>query len=211
MCSVANVVRLRNWVLYQKVKSLKYHFFEPCNKVVPSLVDVQDELPSSQERTDVLSGQSRCVISSLIKVLGFLFTEGMENVEHYKMVVLRERGPWQPPATRGGRGRARGGRSGGSFAKGGTFGRMETYLCFWCLSASVCFSEINKQVHSIVLTSGECLLSYMTHARGGDKATRECSIRGLQRCFSVASVVFSTAWRTTAMCEDVRQRHMSLV
>ncbi|CAN0460042.1 unnamed protein product, partial [Ectocarpus sp. 8 AP-2014] len=31
---------------------------------------------------------------------------------------------------------------------------METYLCFWCQSASTCFSEIDKQVHSVVLTSG---------------------------------------------------------
>lgn len=85
--------------------------------------------------------------ASLVKVLGFLLAEGMENVEHYKMVVLRERGPWEPAASRGRRGRNRGGA--------GSITAMETYLCFWCQSASTCFSEIDKQVHSIVLTSGE--------------------------------------------------------
>lgn len=88
--------------------------------------------------------------ASLVKVLGFLLAEGMENVEHYKMVVLRERGPWEPTASRGRRGRTRGGGA-------GSFAAMETYLCFWCQSASTCFSEIDKQVHSIVLTSGEKL------------------------------------------------------
>ena len=85
--------------------------------------------------------------ASLVKVLGFLLAEGMENVDHYKMVVLRERGPWEPAGSRGRRGRNRGGA--------GSITAMETYLCFWCLSASTCFSEIDKQVHSIVLTSGE--------------------------------------------------------
>ena len=87
------------------------------------------------------------VTASLVKVLGFLLAEGMENVDHYKMVVLRERGPWEPAASRGRRGRNRGGAS--------SIMAMETYLCFWCQSASTCFSEIDKQVHSIVLTSGE--------------------------------------------------------
>lgn len=94
------------------------------------------------------------VTSSLVKVLGFLLAEGMENVEHYKMVVIREKGPWQPP---GRRDRGRRASRGGGRRHGGT-GRieaMETYLCFWCQSAAVCFSEIDKQVHSIVLTSGE--------------------------------------------------------
>lgn len=94
------------------------------------------------------------VTSELVKVLGFLLAEDMENVEHYKMVVLREKGPWQPaaaPRGRGRHGRGRGGRGRG-FGGGGA---METYLCFWCQSAGVCFSEIDKLVHSIVLTSGE--------------------------------------------------------
>lgn len=92
------------------------------------------------------------MIVALVKVLGFLITEGMENVEHYKMVVLRERAPWQPTGSGGRRGRARGGSSAGA---DGVFGAMETYLCFWCQSASVCFSEVDKQAHSIVLTSGK--------------------------------------------------------
>lgn len=89
--------------------------------------------------------------ASLVKVLGFLLAEGMENVDHYKMVVLRERGPWKPAgSSRGRRGRNRAGGGGA-----GSITAMETYLCFWCQSASTCFSEIDKQVHSIVLTSGE--------------------------------------------------------
>lgn len=96
---------------------------------------------------DVLSSGAVHVTASLVKVLGFLLAEGMENVDHYKMVVLRERGPWEPAASRGRRGRNRGGAS--------SIATMETYLCFWCQSASVCFSEIDKQVHSVILTSGE--------------------------------------------------------
>ncbi|CAN0553550.1 unnamed protein product, partial [Ectocarpus sp. 12 AP-2014] len=96
---------------------------------------------------EVLSSGSVHVTASLVKVLGFLLTEGMENVDHYKMVVLRERGPWEPVSSRGRRGRNRLGS--------GSITAMETYLCFWCQSASTCFSEIDKQVHSVVLTSGE--------------------------------------------------------
>ncbi len=96
---------------------------------------------------DVLSSGAVHVTASLVKVLEFLLAEGMENVDHYKMVVLRERGPWEPAASRGRRGRNRGGAN--------SIMAMETYLCFWCLSASVCFSEIDKQVHSVILTSGE--------------------------------------------------------
>ncbi|CAN0502629.1 unnamed protein product, partial [Ectocarpus sp. 12 AP-2014] len=95
---------------------------------------------------EVLSSGSVHVTASLVKVLGFLLTEGMENVDHYKMVVLRERGPWEPVSSRGRRGRNRLGS--------GSITAMETYLCFWCQSASTCFSEIDKQVHSVVLTSG---------------------------------------------------------
>ncbi|CAM9384847.1 unnamed protein product [Ectocarpus fasciculatus] len=95
---------------------------------------------------EVLSSGSVHVTASLVKVLGFLLTEGMENVDHYKMVVLRERGPWEPVSSRGRRGRNRRGA--------GSITAMETYLCFWCQSASTCFSEIDKQVHSVVLTSG---------------------------------------------------------
>ncbi|CAM9541114.1 unnamed protein product [Ectocarpus sp. 6 AP-2014] len=95
---------------------------------------------------EVLSSGSVHVTASLVKVLGFLLTEGMENVDHYKMVVLRERGPWEPVSSRGRRGRNRPGS--------GSITAMETYLCFWCQSASTCFSEIDKQVHSVVLTSG---------------------------------------------------------
>lgn len=107
------------------------------------------------------------VTAELVKVLGFLLAEGMENVEHYKMVVLRERGAWQPAAPARGRGRRGRGRSGRGvgFGGGGTMGAMETYLCFWCQSAGVCFSEIDKQVHSIVLTSGE--LENVLHNFGG--------------------------------------------
>lgn len=107
------------------------------------------------------------VTAELVKVLGFLLAEGMGNVEHYKMVVLRERGPWQPAAPVRGRGRHGRGRSGRGvgFGGGGTMGAMETYLCFWCQSAGVCFSEIDKQVHSIVLTSGE--LEIVLHNFGG--------------------------------------------
>lgn len=96
---------------------------------------------------DVLSSGAVHVTASLVKVLGFLLAEGMENVDHYKMVVLRERGPWEPAASRGRRGRNRGVAS--------SIMAMETYLCFWCQSASVCFSDIDKQVHSVILTSGE--------------------------------------------------------
>eukprot|EP00752_Nemacystus_decipiens_P006081 g5489.t1 len=106
----------------------------------------ENEGPSEGHGGDVLSSGSLQVTSSLVKVLGFLLAEGMENVDHYKMVVLRERGPWEPAGSRGRRGRNRGGA--------GSITAMETYLCFWCLSASTCFSEIDKQAHSIVLTSG---------------------------------------------------------
>lgn len=103
-----------------------------------------------------LSSGALQLTSSLLKVLSFLLVEGMENVEHYKMVVLRERAPWQPTdAGRGsGRGMARNRGRGGGVESYGRSGAMEMYLCFWCLSASVCFSEIDRLVHSIVLTSG---------------------------------------------------------
>lgn len=106
---------------------------------------------------NVLSSGALQLTSSLIKVLSFLLAEDMGNVEHYKMVVLRERAPWQPAdADRGsGRGMARNRGRGGVGASYGRSGAMETYLCFWCLSASVCFSEIDRLVHSIVLTSGK--------------------------------------------------------
>lgn len=114
-----------------------------------------------------MSSGSFHVIASLVKVLGFLLSDGMANVEHYKMVVLRERGPWQPtPAVqgrgrRGSRGRhARGVK--GDFRGEGVMGAMETYLCFWCQSAGVCFSEIGKEVHSIILTSGEKIRRQMS-------------------------------------------------
>lgn len=109
----------------------------------------QDDIESSSQGggEEVLSSGSVHVTASLVKVLGFLLAEGMENVDHYKMVVLRERGPWEPAASRGRRGRNRG--------RVGSITAMETYLCFWCQSASTCFSEIDKLVHSIVLTSGE--------------------------------------------------------
>ncbi|CAM9453258.1 unnamed protein product [Scytosiphon promiscuus] len=106
----------------------------------------EDEIPGQSHNGDVLSSGSVHVTASLVKVLGFLLADGMENVEHYKMVVLRERGPWEPAASRGRRGRNRAGA--------GSITTMETYLCFWCQSASTCFSEIDKQVHSVVLTSG---------------------------------------------------------
>eukprot|EP00903_Cladosiphon_okamuranus_P014456 g13412.t1 len=106
----------------------------------------ENEGPGEGHRGDVLSSGSLRVTSSLVTVLGFLLAEGMKNVDHYKMVVLRERGPWEPASSRGRRGRNRAGAA--------SIAAMETYLCFWCLSASTCFSEIDKQVHSIVLTSG---------------------------------------------------------
>lgn len=108
--------------------------------------------------------------ASLVKVLGFLLTESMENVQHYKMVVLREKGPWQPASTRGRRGRRRdsGGR-GGDYGGRGSIGAMETYLCFWCQSAGVCFSEIDRQVHSIILTSGEEVKRF-----SGEKSSPGC-------------------------------------
>lgn len=124
----------------------------------------RNERSSEEVGEDVLSSGAIHVTSSLVKVLGFLLTEGMENVEHYKMVVLRERAPWQPAAATRGRGRrssggSRGGMSGGGYGVGGAVGAMEAYLCFWCQSAGVCFSEIDKQVHSVILTSGEKAIS----------------------------------------------------
>lgn len=113
-----------------------------------------DDIYNQDNSEDVLSSGSLHVTTSLVKVLGFLLAEGMENVAHYKMVVLRERGPWQSAAdvrVRGRRSRAPGDRNSGA----GAMGSMETFLCFWCQSAGVCFSEIDAQVHSIVLTSGE--------------------------------------------------------
>lgn len=106
---------------------------------------------------NVLSSGALQLTSSLLKVLSFLLADGMENVEHYKMVVLRERAPWQQTdAARGSRrGMARNRGRGGVVESYGRSGAMEMYLCFWCLSASVCFSEIDRLVHSIVLTSGK--------------------------------------------------------
>ncbi|CAM9111560.1 unnamed protein product [Discosporangium mesarthrocarpum] len=100
---------------------------------------------------DSLSKGALMVVSSLLTVLGFLTDGEMENVEHYRMVVLRERIWGGQEEIEGGGVRRRGRRGQGNIGNS----MMQTKLCFWCMSAGVCFSKINSlQVHSLVLSSG---------------------------------------------------------
>ncbi|CAM9721761.1 unnamed protein product, partial [Choristocarpus tenellus] len=94
--------------------------------------------PDEDHIESTLSSGAVLVVSSLLTVLGFLVSgNSMENVPHYRMVVLKERLRW-------GQGRGRRKEGQGSMQGGGL--RMQTLLCFWCLSAGVCFAKINDLV-----------------------------------------------------------------
>jgi fanconi anemia group J protein len=132
-----------------------------------------------QQRKATLSPPALTLVSQLVNVAVFMLGKESTNTQHYKMVVLREResntnssdnnsngsGSSSGRGRRGGRGgRFSGGRFGGPRGNANGYSRygdddyatakMETYLCLWCLSASVCFQDIAERARSVILTSG---------------------------------------------------------
>ena len=85
----------------------------------------------------VPSKRALSIAERLVAVFSFFLRDGMRDMEHFRLVVKKER----------------------KFVKSSFKGMKgqfvwESKLCIWCLSAAVAFQDVHQKAHSVILASG---------------------------------------------------------
>jgi Fanconi anemia group J protein len=109
------------------LKGINIHTFKIIQESITFLV-------GEENSTDRLSSRAGQSIKSIAMVLSFLFREGKNFAQDYKMFVMRRK----------------------SFNNNIGYDESiwEQLIGFWCLNPNVVFHEINEQAHSVILASG---------------------------------------------------------